>query len=330
MLEESKSFHDSRLHEAKQEYQLAKSHIPDNVDLRSINAKFERSTTPPLPPVSEKPVYQSVATTTPPLPPGPAPTFAAPFSIPAPPTKSSEFDIPLPSDNYNNRSSLDRRLSEFMKTFPNLTQAGMAPVNSADAIKPPAPGYYTQQPPPPPPPSMSTAPPSMDLLRFPPPNMMPPTHGMPIQPPSMMHHPQINQHQENHDPADMDLSDNEDSTGGAVLPMIASAMQQGAGGKTQPQGFVAGQQQQQFSTNPIQYAPRLNALPFDPSIMDPSLGGSPSSSSSRDRYGGDKSSHRYSTSSGGSSSGKHGSGKKYSSSSSSTSSHSSNRGKTRR
>lgn len=156
MLEESKSFHDNRLQEAKQEYQTAKSHIPEGVDLKSVNA---RSTTPPLPP----PVYQSTSTT-PPLPTDTTPMPAA-FTVPSQtPTKSTEFDIPLPSDNYNNRSSLDRRLSEFMKTFPNLTQAGMAHPNSTDANKP-TPGYYTQQPP------LSTVPPSIDMLRFPPPKI---------------------------------------------------------------------------------------------------------------------------------------------------------------
>lgn len=329
MIEESKTYHDSRMHQAKQEYQTAKSHIPEGLDLKAINVKFERSTTPPMPPPSSTltsitrppPASQTLPLQIP-LPSSISPT-QPPHSVIV--TRSSEIDIPLPSDNYSeNRSSLDRRLSEFLKTFPNLNQAGGPATtgnNTTADVSKPTPGYYTQQPP------LSTAPPSMELLRFPPPNMMPP---MPLQPPPRpmqnLHH--MN-HQENHEPTDMDLSDMEDSSatgGGGLLPMVASAMQQGAGGKSNipPPNFVAGQQY----NNPIQYAPRLNPLAFDPAIMDPSLGVSPSSSSGArgDRHG-EKSGHRYS--SGSSNDGrKHGSSKnRYSSSSSSQSSHSSSRDK---
>ena len=191
MLEESKVYHDTRLQQAKHEYHTAKSHIPEGVDLKSISVKnqtIERSTTPPFPP----PPSASTITMTPmpvptsapppvPLPvqvPAPAPTMIPSLSTPAnsgqnasasqSSMRSSDFDIPLPSDNYDNRSSLDRRLSEFLKTFPNLTQAGLAPTNNTDATKP-SPGYYTHQA------QIPTAPPSMELLRFPPPNMMLPT-----------------------------------------------------------------------------------------------------------------------------------------------------------
>ena len=73
-------------------------------------------------------------------------------------TRSSDFDnIPFPSqDNHENRTSLDRRLSEFLKTFPNISQPGLVPPTNIDTTKPP-PGYYTQQNPQamvPPPPSL--------------------------------------------------------------------------------------------------------------------------------------------------------------------------------
>lgn len=67
----------------------------------------------------------------------------------SPYNKSSELDLsfqPPPLDNQqnDNRGSLDRRLSEFLKSFPGISQAGVAPPSSIDTTKPP-PGYYTQQ-----------------------------------------------------------------------------------------------------------------------------------------------------------------------------------------
>lgn len=184
MIEESKIYHDSRLHQAKQEYQTAKSHIPEGLDLKAINVKFERSTTPPMPPppstmtiITKPPTSQTLPLQVP-LPSSISPTQASHSVV----TRGSEIDIPLPSDNYNeNRTSLDRRLSKFLKTFPNLNQAGgpATTANNDTATAPkPTPGYYTQQPP------LSTAPPSMELLRFPPPNMLPP---MPLQPSQSSH-----------------------------------------------------------------------------------------------------------------------------------------------
>lgn len=359
MMEESKSYHDNRLLQAKQEYQTAKSHLPENFDIKSINVKsnsIERSTTPPLPPpsitnrqstetsntISAYSASQVSATSS-------NNQFASQSST----RSGSELDVSMHGgDSHDqNRSSLDRRLSEFLKTFPNLTQTGIQPPpdqhHQSQMAPKPTPGYYTQQPPPPPPPSMiqmSAAPPSMELLRFPPPNMMPPTMTptaaqlFPPPPPgSAFHHHLTSNQLENHEAADMELSDHEESStgnqtnssGGGVLPMVAAAMQQGAGGKN----FNADSGgQQQFGHNsggPVQYAPRLNPLPFDPAIMDPGLRGShsPNSNSSRDRHS-DRSSGRNRNSAGSN----HGSSSKnrYSSSSSTSSHSSSTRDKSRR
>jgi hypothetical protein len=196
MLEDSKAYHDAKLLQAKQEYQTAKSHIPENIDLKSNASKpasLNRSTTPPLPPPSQVPhqltttpssVASSHSSSTPI---GqsyahPIPTTASQSS-----TKSSDSDFYAhDSDNTDQkRGSLDRRLSEFLKTFPNLTQTGLAPPSNLDQqqlqqhqhqsqqhqqhqFAKPTPGYYTQQPPIPTIPVLA-APPSIELLRFPPP-----------------------------------------------------------------------------------------------------------------------------------------------------------------
>lgn len=47
---------------------------------------------------------------------------------------SPDLDIPLPNESVESRSSLDRRLSEFFKTYPNLTQTGLA--NTYNTCKP--------------------------------------------------------------------------------------------------------------------------------------------------------------------------------------------------
>lgn len=317
MLEKSKAIYDNKLIQAKQTYQTAKKNAPESLGADSKKVPGldtpTISTTPPLPPSLN---LQSETL---------APTNTIPVTGTG--TQSSQrsddsFDIPLPHETIENRSSLDRRLSEFLKTFPNLTQAGLSPSQNNNVR--PLPGYYTQQLPPPPP--MAAAPPLMAMMRFPPPPLM-----QPAVPPNM--NPGS---QENHDAADMDLSDfDEPSNNGAgasagpIIPMVASAMQQGAGGKhhlrAEPQqsSYVAGQ----HFNNPVQYAPRLNPLPFDPSIMEPGLRDSSSSSGSREKTShGDRSgSHRHSSGSGGSnSSTKQGSDKnRYSSS------HSSSRNKRR-
>lgn len=310
MLDKSKQIYDNKLIEANQAYQTAKKHAPSDLDLKITTRKPENSSA--TPPLSSSSTPTPISTNPP-----PAPNLlaAAPNSNSGSQTssslRSSDLDIPLPSDHIDGRSSLDRRLSEFLKTFPNLTQAGLALAANNNNINKPMPGYYTQQAPPLPPPVSAEAPPLMAMMRFPPPPLMPPHHGM--NPAS----------QENHDTADMDLSDYEESSNsgppaGGLIPMVASAMQQGAGGKqhlsgAEPQqSFVAGQQ----FNNPIQYAPRLSSLPYDPSIMEPRLRDSSSSSGGRSS----ERSHRHS---GGV---KHGSDKKYSSSSSS---HSSSRSKRR-
>lgn len=301
MLEKSKTIYDNKLIEANQAYQTAKKHAPNDMDLKITPEKNPENsivTSSLSTPSSTSTPTPSMITNNPPI--------SNPGSQTSSSQKSSDLDIPLPSETIESRSSLDRRLSEFLKTFPNLTQAGLAPVSSNNNIKP-LPGYYTQQAPPPQPIS-AAAPPLMAMMRFPPPPLMAPTG-----PPHSMN-PAT---QENHDTADMDLSDYDESTNngpvsaaGGLIPMVASAMQQGAGGKqhlrTEPQQtFVAGQQY----NNPIQYAPRLNPLPFDPSIMEPRLGGSSSSSGSRDKHSHGERSHRHS----GSSSGSGGTGVKHNS-----------------
>lgn len=303
MLEKSKDIYDNKLIKANQAYQIAKKHAPNDMDLKiSPDKKSENSIVTPS--ISTSSTAPTPTTTT--INNNITPTISNPGSQTSASQKSSDLDIPLPSESIESRSSLDRRLSEFLKTFPNLTQAGLAPASSNNDIKP-LPGYYTQQAPPPPPIS-AAAPPLMAMMRFPPPPLMAPT-GPP--------HNINSASQENHDTADMDLSDYDESNSngpasvaGGLIPMVASAMQQGAGGKqhlrTEPQqSFVAGQQY----NNPIQYTPRLNPLPFDPSIMEPRLRDSSSSSGSRDKHSHGERSHRHS----GSSSGSGGTGVKHSS-----------------
>lgn len=243
--------------------------------------------------------------------------------------KSGDLDLPTtipPPD----RTSLDNRLSEFLKTYPILSQAGLtAPqtstadnnqlINSNNDMRP-SPGYYTPQHPQPTGGTITNPPPLMAMMRFPPPPMIPGSQ----QPPSLSN---LNlSGQENHEAADMDLSDHDEpsSSKAGMIPMIASAMQQGAGGK---QGLPRSEQSPYGSggyNNPVQFAAatsRMGALPFDPSIMDPTFSSPMSSgSSSRDKHSqNERGSHRHS-SSGGSSSSKHGSDKnsKYSSSSQSS------------
>lgn len=329
MMEQSKTVYDTKLSKARQDYQLAKKSAPETLDLkgsskRTSDTNMSGSTTPPLPPPTA-PTSHSSQINPQTNDSNPIPSISQQSSV-----KGSEFDLPMPAENNENRSSLDRRLSEFLKTFPNLTQAGLAPPTSNDVPKP-MPGYYTQQlGPPAPPPPMAPGPPMMAMLRLPPPTMI----QINQPPPSSSSHPIHSiDHQENHDTTDMDLSDFEDSTGNTngsssapgLIPMVASAMQQGAGGKnarsdSHSQGFGLGNNQQ--FNNPLQYSSRLNPLPFDPSIIDPGLRDA-SSGSSRDRHSpGD---HRSSSRSGS----KHGSSKTRYSSSSSTSSHSSDRSKRR-
>lgn len=341
VLDKCKSKCDNKMISATQNYQLAKKHAPESL-LKEISSKRSAE--------SQSSTSSTTAV--------PTSANATPSGLNLTPAsshqqqqqtvqqlKNSELDIPLPSESMDNRSSLDRRLSEFLKTFPNLTQAGLAtPTSNNNNIKP-MPGYYTQQPPPPP---ISSAPPLMAMMRFPPPPIIAPPNP----------HPNLTvltqQHVgENHDMADMDLSDYDESSntggvalgpptsgtsseGGAeLLPMIASAVQQGAGGKhhakqefpAQPQTSYGGGGGQQYN-NSMTFAPRLNPLPFDPSIMEPRLGGSSSSSggSRGDKHShGDRTAHRHSSSSGSSSGARHTPEKnKYS-----TSSHSSNRSKRR-
>lgn len=309
MLERSKTNYDNKLKQAMEAYEIAKKHAPDSLNIKELTkgTKSDLDTTTSST-SSTQSVFATPSNTTPNL----SNTGSQPNSSS---TKNSDLDIPLPYESNENRSSLDRRLSEFLKTFPNLNQAGLASTSTNNNDVKPLPGYYTQQPPP-----IPAAPPMMAMLRFPPPPIVAPT----VPPP---HHPNINSNaQENHDTADMDLSDYEESTNNGVgsagiIPMVASAMQQGAGGKSHigpdPLPYVSGQQY----NSPIQYTHRLNPLPFDPSIMEPRLvRESSSSSGSRDKPHSDKSSHKHSSSSGSSNSGvKHSDKSKYSSSSSQSS-----------
>jgi len=233
MLEESKSVYDSKLAQAKQDYQALKTNVPKAIDFKSIgrldpSILNERSTTPPMPPPpsppaapkGSQPTTQTVSPFQPPaispstsnnhhqfLAPNPAPpqpqmppmlntgqppgTSAIPTLISNPTnqmhwtpnssqssSRSVDMDIsfPVPQDNHENRSSLDRRLSEFLKTFPNISQAGLVPPSNIDTTKPP-PGYYTQQTP--------QAPPAPGLM-----------HQPPLPPPPTSHH--INQPHQHH------------------------------------------------------------------------------------------------------------------------------------
>lgn len=354
MLEKSKTEFDNKLMQAKQAYQTAKKNAPpeSQSDARSASSKpkvgssggaasssnsnsnstTSKSTTPPLPlPPMVSPSKPSMA------------VQQSPAGSQQSVSRNSDLDLPMAGDSVESRSSLDRRLSEFLKTFPNLTQAGLAPpTNNNNDIKP-SPGYYTQQPPPPPPPvapiaAAANAAPLMAMMRFPPPLVVPPPGTQTI---ATVNHSS----NENHDSADMDLSDYDEpnipsgstatTPGGDLIPMVASAMKSGAGGNQHlqaEQAYVAGQQQ---FNNPLQYAPRLNPLAFDPSIMDTGLTPASSGSSNREKHThsserGSSHSKHISVSGGSSSSstGKHGSDRsKYSSSSSS--SHSSSRSKRR-
>lgn len=191
MLEDSKTYHDNRLLQAKQEYHTAKSHIPEGIDLKSISTKsnsVRRSTTPPLPHSLPPPVTPASSTSSQPSL-TPANHFQShPIAVLGrnpDSARSSDSDLHAPgSDSDQSRGSLDRRLSEFLKTFPNLTQTGMAPPNNLDhnqlqhqqlqqqrqpqPLTKPTPGYYTQQPAMLPS-QMLAAPPSIELLRYPPP-----------------------------------------------------------------------------------------------------------------------------------------------------------------
>lgn len=81
------------------------------------------------------------------------------------------------------QGSLDRRLSEFLKTFPNLSQTGQDNSRSGDQpqqIPPMQPGYYTQHPPP-----MLTslpAPSIMAMMSVPPPPLLPNSQPPPMLP----------------------------------------------------------------------------------------------------------------------------------------------------
>lgn len=80
---------------------------------------------------------------------------------------------PNKSNDYETRTSLDRRLSEFLKTFPNLGQAGMSAGGDETQIIEPMAGYYTQQHPQPSQiQTQAPPPPMMAMLRFPPPTVM--------------------------------------------------------------------------------------------------------------------------------------------------------------
>jgi hypothetical protein len=181
MLEDSKIYHDNRLLQAKQEYQTAKSHIPENIDLKSKSGSSKRSTTPPLPPpnTSQAPTTPSSVASS-----HSSAGHGSQYQQPTPQSlnKSSDSEMHGGDNHDQNRGSLDRRLSEFLKTFPNLTQTGMAPPSNMEQqqlqppIQPlqqqqlakPTPGYYTQQTTIPPI-QMLAAPPSIELLRYPPP-----------------------------------------------------------------------------------------------------------------------------------------------------------------
>lgn len=55
--------------------------------------------------------------------------------------KDHDLEIPLPFYNQGSRTSLDRRLSEFLKTFPNHTQTGMTQQQSGTSENPPLPKF---------------------------------------------------------------------------------------------------------------------------------------------------------------------------------------------
>lgn len=283
-------------------------------------------------------------------------------------TFNSDLSIPLPEqknmldDKAQPATSLDKRLSELLKTLPSLSQLctsnqdtnqqsvrqdqnrqqqqqqhhqqhqqqqhqqqhqqpywyaqGDTNQNSG--------GYYNpsnylnapQQKPPILPPNLSIPPPPMmAMLGYPPPPIVPDPK---MQPPisSLISSDQVlsnqskstysHNHSENHEPADMDLSDPEDehvSGSSNVIPMVAAAMQSGAGGhqnSTSRDRYTNSRAPPQLvaspaiSLNRYAYAPHTT-LPFDPSIMDHGR----DSSSSRSRVVDSKrssssgSSHRY-------------------------------------
>lgn len=179
MIEKCKQHHERKLIKARQAYQNAKKQAPDSLDVI-------RSSTPPSPPPSQlsnsRTEYNTISNITthsdlPASQPGTIPQSVNSFSVESSgsssqsPHKFSELDIPIPSDNYENRSSLDRRLSEFLKTFPNLAQSGLAAPGAENSSVKPMPGYYTQQQPIPQ--MTGPTPPVMAMLRFPPPNLVP-------------------------------------------------------------------------------------------------------------------------------------------------------------
>lgn len=293
MIEKSRQYYDAKLIEAKKNYQTAKKNLSGQEDVDKATTA-NTSSTPSPSSLNTNPVVGS---------------FVTPASQQSSSRSSDQFDLCPPTEMTDNRSSLDRRLTELMTAFPNLSQAGSNTENK------PSPGYYTQQQMIPPPPVQipTSAPPLAAMMRFPPPSMIPPPSiNLNIPPPPMM--PMIRH--DTHGSADMELSDAEDS-GGGMIPMVASAMQQGAGGKNEPIGYS-----HHSSATSIKLA-------FDPSITDSRSRVSPSSSTgSRDKYSSyndrNSSRHRHSSSSGGSSSSKHGSPtkSKYSSPTSMTSPHS--------
>lgn len=322
MLEQSKAYYDKKSCDTLEN---VGKYIPDQtltLDKRSETPQSNQSTTPkssgntPAAPTTPSTIVSSQS--------GDHRSSASNYQ----PAKNSDLDLSIHQPAAPDRTSLDNRLTEFLKTYPILSQAGISGpatsttdnnmINNSNNVRP-SPGYYTQQPPPPPPPSsMTAAPPLMAMMRYPPPPLIPLQNQ---QPPSLSN---LNlSSQENHETADMDLSDHDEPTGKAgMIPMIASAMQQGAGGK---QGHPRNEQSPYGAggyNNSVQYTTsRMSTLPFDPSIMDPTFSSPISSgSSTRDKHSHtDRGSHKHSSSSGSGGS-KHGSDKssKYSSSSQSS------------
>lgn len=330
MLDKCKIFYDTKMMRARHAYQAARKHASESLNLHRT------TTTPPLPPPQNNSNKNNDLNTT------NSSTGSSNISISYPimttqsiqqqrqpvlqqtlsgytmmpvteisPQKSGDqMDMSMASDNFESRSSLDRRLSEFLKTFPNLAQPGIANTSGDSSDVKPLPGYYTQQPTSQMP-GLNPAPPMMAMLRFPPPNMAPPPVMHPV-----LNHATI-QVQENNDTADMDLSDHDESNNSNniksntnLIPMVASAIQQGSGGPKQNSQYLGNQH---YNNASVPYAPRLNPLAFDPSIIDPGLSsadGSKSESkpSNRQRHGSGSSSssgglkqssdkHRYSSSS---------------------------------
>lgn len=145
MLQKSKTVYDSKLEKVKQDYHNVKKQIPSNLDLTTSSNTNKKAAPPEIKSESSSSLMNT--------------SNSSSSSSPPPPTASS-------TASSDSRTSLDRRLSEFLKTFPNLTQAGLAPTADNDAK--PLPGYYTQQQPAPAPMPM-VAPPLMAMMRFPPP-----------------------------------------------------------------------------------------------------------------------------------------------------------------